>query len=869
MWEAMSINWPNTSRLAACGPVIHDAINAIDYTTCLLNVATFINNNAPYDFVGLQEATNWRNIRLISTTLKNMEYINYKSGQAQIVTFYDKKYTLELDTPYIRSYMADTGRPFIILFFAQKICLINLHAGHGQDINKFDQYVIRALNSLPYQMVAPQMVQKLKTYNIIMMGDFNDNLTSQGGNDYSILTDPYFAMPGGRKLYGINKKNTCCDNTLTNSSSVFTPFDHILSTSNDTNSYVQLIKQASDHMPIISTVQFDAALTPKNIAYDFDGVLHKTVGLPDASGQRHPLPGGFFGPFDPFNAIIDQIDSDLNKGNRVFIITARSDNNLNRQTITKFLLGTKLAPKEAQIQRRFTSGEDKVAVLANLKIDTFYDDSCLRIVEVYNAMQNDLLPDLTELYLVVPDNDTWTLIDSSNVSTLCSAQAGSILTALPTVSPKTIIPLSTITAAQAALQTVPSPKTIIPIPSTVPTSIPQIIPTVSTTSTTTTIPQIIPTISTTSTTTTIPQIIPTISTTSTTTTIPQIIPTISTTSTTTTIPQIIPTVSTTSIKPATGTFATTIPSTSSITTTMPSIPSPKKIIPIPTASTKPVIVPTTIPITSTVPTTIPITSTVPITIPITSTVPITIPITSTVPTTIPITSAVSTIASIPNISSTIPAATQSIPQDVLLIRLNDIMKNTQPTQTANIDQASQIIEQLVRKYNFVLKNPAIQKLLQDLNNIIDDVTKNQRYTEPYLRYINKLQYDIATLVTNELNANVQPVAQYQSVSQPIIRPVSQTQSIAQPQTQTSRDRQIVQLETGMMNLINQYLNIIKKNPNLNYTFTTLLATNKLEPADVEMIKMYKNMGVRDDIASLITIFYSVLQKMKALNIFVY
>jgi hypothetical protein len=219
------------NNLPACNPILtHNLPPVFNYTTCLKNVAAEV-NRIPYDFIGLQEATNWQHIQKLSPNLTNMTAENYKPGVEDIVTFYGKKYTLDPATPRLPGYMENIGRPFIILFFAQNICVINIHAEHNQDIYNLDQYIIRALSNPTYQPVAAQMVKKFKSYDIIMMGDFNDNLQIQGGATHTILTDPYFGIPGGRKLFGINKQNTCCDANLTANQNVMkNPYDHILST---------------------------------------------------------------------------------------------------------------------------------------------------------------------------------------------------------------------------------------------------------------------------------------------------------------------------------------------------------------------------------------------------------------------------------------------------------------------------------------------------------------------------------------------------------------------------------------------------------------------------------------------------------------
>ena len=457
-YESMTIN-----RINSCNPIINDTTNNISYTTCLKNVADFINNNGPYDFVGLQEATNWIHIKQISSVLTNMNDVSYKPSVEDIVTFYNKKYTLDDTDNQILGHMEDAGRPMIILFFKQKICVINIHAGHNRDVYKFDSYLLKTLNN-SYTASMSTFLNKFKTYNIIMMGDFNDELDNL--SSFDILKDPAFGVPNGRKLYGINKKKSCCDDTIAVTGSNLTfAYDHILSTYINNTSNIFIVQIASDHMPIISNISVHQI-----IGYDFDGVLHKNVGPPDIHGQRHPIKG----PYTPFNKIIDQINRNINNGDTVYIITARSNNSKNKNTIKNFLIKTKLPINNIKII--FTAGQNKSTIINNKKVNEFYDDSCLRIVELYNEIQRGNLPNLRQLFLVEPEKDTIVAIDNQNISLLCPKSSiisppvppvPTIPTTVPaTPVPATPVPIPTVPATPVPIPTVP------PVPTTVPTTVP-------------------------------------------------------------------------------------------------------------------------------------------------------------------------------------------------------------------------------------------------------------------------------------------------------------------------------------------------------------------------------------------------------------
>lgn len=286
-----------TNKISQCEPII--ATGGIKRTTCLDNVVNFIEANKPYDFVGLQEATNWRTMQALSPTLTSMNTVDHKPGQEDMVLFYNKNYNLDDSDSIIKGYMQDTGRPFVVCFFKQKIAVINVHAGHYGDIFKFDFYLTDTINSSTYKASARTFMAKLQTYDIIMMGDFNNQLPKS----FSVM---------GRKLYGTNKTKTCCNKKL-EAHMLTASFDHILSTNPNIVSDVFSVSKASDHMPIIATLkQFkpnsksETITIQKNIGYDFDGVFHKNVTPADSFGQRNPT--NYYGPFtNPFNRIIDQI----------------------------------------------------------------------------------------------------------------------------------------------------------------------------------------------------------------------------------------------------------------------------------------------------------------------------------------------------------------------------------------------------------------------------------------------------------------------------------------------------------------------------------------------------------------------------------
>lgn len=238
----------------------------VSYNTCLQNIVKFIDTNSPCDFVGLQEAVHWDVIKHLSTGLNNFASVYYKTnardvyiaGKAaqsiglndEIVTFYDPaKYTLDTNDNIIKGILNNNyRRPFLILFFNDNLCVINLHADQTIGIKNFDNDL---MNSTDYNKNMDAFNTKFATYDIIMMGDFNDPVSIN--DSVSIFTDAKLKIQGGRTLYGVTKTKTCCDSRLTqdNCSHIC---DHILSTYDYGKPTVYRVPGASDHKPIIANI---------------------------------------------------------------------------------------------------------------------------------------------------------------------------------------------------------------------------------------------------------------------------------------------------------------------------------------------------------------------------------------------------------------------------------------------------------------------------------------------------------------------------------------------------------------------------------------------------------------------------------------
>ncbi len=240
--------------------------------TCKINITKFIDSELKkkdYHFIGLQEASKYNYIIQNSPKLLTMNFEHYRPYLEDIILFYDEtKYKLERNY-MVKSWMKDTGRPFMILFFNDNICVINIHAGHKNDITQIDKHLQDTLHGLKHNSVVigkeAEILEKIKTYNIICMGDFNKSITP----GFRILN---------RLLYGPTVSTTCCDSINLfiksyniNSGEYVGSYDQILTSWNDANSTIvhNPPPPASDHLPVSRTVNLPISLSGgKNNMYD-------------------------------------------------------------------------------------------------------------------------------------------------------------------------------------------------------------------------------------------------------------------------------------------------------------------------------------------------------------------------------------------------------------------------------------------------------------------------------------------------------------------------------------------------------------------------------------------------------------------------
>jgi hypothetical protein len=274
---------------------------------CLYNVINFINKKK-YDFICLQEATNWEQIfKHVHKKYPMMEYLHHKvskdleSSYAELVTFYDAS-KFKIDYVKADNLTPDLdGRPYHILFFTEidtnnKFIVINVHLPHKWkkdqleikisqdlqncvDLSLFSKKSFKNINKMPIDHKSFSIYLSDHENNIfytIMMGDFNDYkktnfYTGIKPFKHFTITNHYLK----NLLLKTTKKppNTCCvgktklrkRNNEDHSYGDYAIIDQsklkfILGYENITPNYRNFnydarVNPTSDHLPIISVIQ--------------------------------------------------------------------------------------------------------------------------------------------------------------------------------------------------------------------------------------------------------------------------------------------------------------------------------------------------------------------------------------------------------------------------------------------------------------------------------------------------------------------------------------------------------------------------------------------------------------------------------------
>ena len=172
-WEAMKGATDSPHTLARKCYKLADGT-----TICMKNLIDFMNSCDSYDIIGIQESILYHQIIKKSTTLQNLSYISHRSGDEDMITFYNPSYKLK----YVALDEFEQGRPFQILVF-ETCVIIHVHNSHAQSIPLLEKHISRGFDSLRYlnsnRPIAPPVYNKIceniasGAIRVIALGDFN------------------------------------------------------------------------------------------------------------------------------------------------------------------------------------------------------------------------------------------------------------------------------------------------------------------------------------------------------------------------------------------------------------------------------------------------------------------------------------------------------------------------------------------------------------------------------------------------------------------------------------------------------------------------------------------------------------------------
>jgi len=144
----------------------------------------------------------------------------------------------------------------------------------------------------------------------------------------------------------------------------------------------------------------------KNVAFDFDGVIHVDVSPTTQSGNRHPtFPYHLPAAPNKFKKIIKLIHKYHHNDYNIYIVTARTSNSKDiiKQTLLNYGVKHLIPDHHLFFTSDIDKYGDKVSTLENLNICDFYDDSISHFISIYNAKKQNKLINLKNCYLTKPE----------------------------------------------------------------------------------------------------------------------------------------------------------------------------------------------------------------------------------------------------------------------------------------------------------------------------------------------------------------------------------------------------------------------------------------------------------------------------------
>lgn len=264
-WQAMS------GIAAGSTPILgRKCIKYANGTTlCMNNLISFIDNSpSHYDIVGLQESNAHPLIIKNSITLNEMNHISHKSGEEEMITFYNQE-SLKLRAIYTGEF--ELGRPFQLLAFERQhspLLVIHVHYNHSHDLEALERHLSIAIDNLHNSRTRkPMSLTTIKKFLeagdnpplIIALGDFNIKTSSK---NFRITPFRYanklLDIVRNIEVSNANNVRSCCSNKHADIYSFQRTSDFILSSSdippsNRIPKHYDRLRLISDHLPIEAT----------------------------------------------------------------------------------------------------------------------------------------------------------------------------------------------------------------------------------------------------------------------------------------------------------------------------------------------------------------------------------------------------------------------------------------------------------------------------------------------------------------------------------------------------------------------------------------------------------------------------------------
>ena len=151
---------------------------------CSTNINNLIHKHLPLDFIFLQEVSNEK--VLLKELKQDFQIIKTVADKEVQLMLVNKKY--EIEKTFGGEF--EKGRPYLVVFLKNKLCLISVHMGH-------DEQFKRDLKKIEKNIYKVKTPKEMESYRIILGGDFNQEI----GNNIDFC---------GKNMLTQRKKFTCC-----------------------------------------------------------------------------------------------------------------------------------------------------------------------------------------------------------------------------------------------------------------------------------------------------------------------------------------------------------------------------------------------------------------------------------------------------------------------------------------------------------------------------------------------------------------------------------------------------------------------------------------------------------------------------------